>query len=170
LDERILKVKELFCGVVPGFGITHAKVYSSLMAGDVKTAKQLSEETGISHNKVYSILKDLIREKVVLFTNTNPANYHARNPAKTYETLVDRKISLLEKLPKEFDKILKNEPEIEGEREYLIKFSGKQTKLFDQKNKALVNEAEEAKQVIKQLNIYIEKLEPRKDYNLALYR
>ena len=43
-------------------------------------------------------------------------------------------------------------------------------KLIDNKNKAIVSELREAKQVIKQLNIYIEKLEPRKEYNLAIYR
>lgn len=34
----------------------------------------------------------------------------------------------------------------------------------------MVQEAEEAKQIIKELNVYIEKLEPRKEYNLAVYR
>ncbi|MCX6799252.1 MAG: hypothetical protein NTW59_04120 [Candidatus Diapherotrites archaeon] len=170
MDERILKVKELFGDVVPGFGITHAKVYAALLSGEVKTARQLGEETGISHNKVYSILKDLMREKIVLYTNTNPANYHVKDPPKVYENLVNRKIALLEKLPEQFDKILNEETTITDEKEYLIKFGGQQTKLFDQKNKAQVNEAEEARQVIRQLNIYVNKLEPKKEYNLAVYR
>jgi len=61
------------------------------------------------------------------------------------------------------------EPRID-EKEYLIKFSEKQTRLFDNKNKAPVKEPKEAKQIIQQLNIYVNKLEPKKEYNLAVYR
>ncbi|MFH1240463.1 MAG: hypothetical protein V1672_04585 [Candidatus Diapherotrites archaeon] len=43
-------------------------------------------------------------------------------------------------------------------------------RLIDNKNKAIVKEAQEAKQIIQQLNIYIAKLEPKKEYNFAVYR
>ncbi|MBN1941107.1 MAG: hypothetical protein JW772_02905, partial [Candidatus Diapherotrites archaeon] len=91
MDVRVLRVRELFRGVVPNFGVLHAKVFCSLFDGEIKTAKQLSEETGISHNKVYGVLKDLIREKIVFCTNTSPANYHVRNAVKTYEKLVSKR-------------------------------------------------------------------------------
>lgn len=170
MDEKILRIRSLFQDVVPSFGITHAKVYSALMSGEVKTAKQLSGETSISHNKIYSLLKDLIREKIVHHTNTNPINYHTRDPAKTYERIVNRRIALLEKLPEEFDKIVSSNPTENDEKEYLIKFCGKQTRLFDNKNKAMVQETNEARQIVKQLNIYIEELKPKKEYNFVAYR
>ena len=170
MDGCVLQIKSLFQDIILGFGLTHAKVYKALINGEVKTAKQLSKETGISYNKIYSILNDLVKEKIVACTNSDPKNYHLINPKKTFESLVNKKISLLEKRAKEFNKIVCEENNEVGDREYVIRFNGKQTKLFDNKNKAIVMELREAKQVIKQLNIYVEKLEPRKEYNFALYR
>jgi len=170
MDEQVLRVKGLFEEVVQGFGVMHAKVYISLLNSEIKTAKQLSEETGISYNKIYSVLNDLVKEKIVACTNSDPKNYHLVNPEKTFEVLVGRKISLLEKRSKEFSKAISSEGGEGTEREYVIKFNEKQTKLIDNKNKVIVKELSEAKQVIKQLNIYIAKLEPRKEYNLAIYR
>jgi len=170
MDEQVLRVKGLFEEVVQGFGVMHAKVYISLLNGEIKTAKQLSEETGISYNKIYSVLNDLVKEKIVACTNSDPKNYRLVNPEKTFEALVNRKVGLLEKRSKEFSKAISSESEEGTEREYVIKFNERQTKLIDNKNKAIVRELREAKQVIKQLNIYIEKLEPRKEYNFALYR
>jgi len=77
---------------------------------------------------------------------------------------------LLEKRSKEFSKAISSEGEEGTEKEYVIKFNEKQTKLIDNKNKAIVKELKEAKQVIKQLNVYIEKLESKKEYNFAIYR
>jgi len=170
MNELVLRVKTLFEGVVSGFGVMHAKVYISLLNGEIKTAKQLSEETGISYNKIYSVLNDLVKERIVACTNSDPKNYRLVDPEKTFEVLVGRKISLLEKRSKEFSKAISGEVEEGTEREYVIKFNEKQTKLIDNKNKAIVKELSEAKQVIKQLNIYLEKLEPRKEYNLAIYK
>ncbi len=124
---------------------------------------------GISHNKIYSVLKDLIQEKIVLSTNTNPINYHVKSPSRTFERLVNRKVAELEKRPGEFDKILNSEPPA-SEKEYVIKFTEKQTKLFDIKNKIRVSELREVKQVINQLNIYVKELEPKKEYNFAFYK
>ncbi len=170
MDGDVLRIKGLFADVVSGFGVTHAKVYKALMHGEVKTAKQLSGEAGISHNKVYSILNDLVKEKIVACTNSDPKNYHLRTPKKTFSWLVNKKITALEKRTLEFNEVLESRIESENEREYIIKFGEKQTKLFDNKNKVMVKELNEAKQVIKQLNVYLEKLEPRKEYNFAMYR
>lgn len=171
MEEKALRIKEMFQDVISGFGCTHAKAFVILLNGEIKSARQLSEETGISHNKIYAILKDLIREKIVMQTNTNPANYYMNEPAKTYGRLVERKIALLEKKPGEFDKIiLANEDRGVEEREYLIKITNSQTKLFDYKNKSLVKEFREAENIIRSLNGYAEKLETKKDYLMAVYR
>jgi len=170
MNELVLRVKGLFEDVIKGFGVMHAKAYISLLNGEIKTARQVAEDTGISYNKIYSVLNDLVKEKIVACTNSDPKNYRLVNPEKTFEVLVTKKISVLEKSAKEFNKVLYQEnPETE-EKEYVIKFNEKQTKLIDNKNKAIVKELSEAKQVIKQLNVYIAKLEPRKEYNLAIYR
>ncbi len=168
MNEQLLKLKQLFSQVVPYFGTNHAKVYCSLFDGEIKTAKHLSQETGIAKNKVYYVLNDLVKYGLVRTTNTHPMNYYSKKPQKELGKLVNRRIVLLEKLPEELDKIVENSTA--EEKEYLIKFSEKQTKLFDNKNKAIVKEPAEAKQIIKQLNIYIEKIEPKKEYNFAVYR
>lgn len=167
MDEQLLKLKQLFSQVVPYFGSNHAKVYCGLFNGEVKTAKHLAQETGMAKNKVYHVLNDLVEYGLVRATNTHPTSYCSKEPIKEIEKLVDRKIALLEKLPLELDRILEDGDDCE--KEYLIKFTEKQTKLFDNKNKAIV-EAAEAKQIIQQLSIYVNKLEPKKEYNFAVYR
>ncbi|MDD5163584.1 MAG: hypothetical protein PHD95_05240 [Candidatus ainarchaeum sp.] len=169
MDERVLRFRELFQGLVPNFGLLHAKACVALLSGGIKTAKELSQETLISHNKIYSVLKDLAREKIVFCTNADPVTFYIKDFPKIYEKLVNRKICFLQKLPEELDKMLSNENEALEEKEYLIKVSEKQTRLFDNKNKVLVKEPLEVKQVLKQLNIYIEKLEPKKEYTYAIY-
>ncbi len=170
MDRRTLRIRELFKDVVPSFGISHAKAYTALMQGEIKTAKELSGEIDISHNKIYSILKELITENIVICTNTNPINYHVKSPQKTFEKLVNKKIALLEKRTEEFDKIINDEIAYANEKEYVIRFGEKQTRLFDNKNKTAVKELKEAKQIIQQLNIYVNQLEPKKEYDLALYK
>ena len=169
MDEKVIEVRDLFQEVVPCFGVMHSKAYVALMGEEIKTAKQLSVETGISHNKIYSVLKDLINEKIVYCTNTNPISYYSKNPSKTYEKLVNKKILALEKRPEKFDKII-HETEQINEMEYVIRITENQTRLFDNKNKVIVKEAHEAKLVLKKISDYAEQLEPKKQYAYAVYR
>ncbi len=170
LDEQILKIKELFEELLPRFGISHAKVYKAVMHGEIKTARQLGEETDISHHKVYSILKDLVEQNIVASINTNPANFHVKNPSKTFQGLINKKLGDLEKMTKEFEKVIDKEDINLYEREYIVKIKQKQTKLFDNKNKLLVKEARETRQLIERLTAYAAGLEPKKEYNYTLYR
>ena len=164
-----IQIRELFHEVLSNFGLSHAKVYHFLIEGEIKTVKQLSEETGISHNKIYSVLKDLIREKIVYCSNTNPISYYSKNPSKTYEKLVNKRILALEKNPETFDKII-HETEQINEKEYLVKITNTQTKLFDNKNKVIVKESREAKFILEKLKNYTEELEPKKEYAYAVYK
>ncbi|MFH1391536.1 MAG: helix-turn-helix domain-containing protein [Candidatus Diapherotrites archaeon] len=169
MDEKVIEVRDLFQEVIPSFGIMHAKTYSSLMSGEIKTAKQVSNETGISHNKIYSVLKDLIKEKIISSTNTNPVSYHAKEPSKTYEKLVNKRILALEKKPEIFDKIIHDVEPI-NEREYIVRITNTQTKLFDNKNKAIVKESQEARMVLEKLSDYTKELNTKKEYAYATYR
>ena len=127
-------------------------------------------KAGISHNKVYAVLKDLVREKIVMLTSTNPASFYISNAAGTFEKLVEKRIALLEKKPGQFDKIIAVRMPGEEEREYIIKITSNQTKLFDNKNKVLVKEPKEAERIIRSLNNYAEKLDSKKEYAMAVYR
>ncbi|MDO8647316.1 MAG: helix-turn-helix domain-containing protein [Candidatus Diapherotrites archaeon] len=171
MDERILRIRSLFSNAISGFGLMHAKIYHALMFGDVKTAKQLSHETQISINKIYQVLKDLIREKIIASTGTDPTTYYAINAVKDFEKIIERKVNQLQRLPKELQKLIEiGTTACEFETEYIIRFDGKQTKLIDNKNKSLVKETQEAKQLIQQLNDYIKAIEPKKDNKFLTYR
>ncbi|MBI5554090.1 MAG: hypothetical protein HY917_05115 [Candidatus Diapherotrites archaeon] len=169
MDEEVLRLHALFQNLVPTFGLTHAKVCRALLNGEIKTAKQIGKESFISPNKVYGILKDLLQQKIVSTTNTNPASYHIPSPQKTFVRLVNQRISLLEKRIQEFGKIIENTAS-GGEKEYIIRIMGAQTKLFDNTTKAFVKEPQEAKQVVKQLSEYLKQLEPEKQYTYAAYK
>jgi len=170
MDEKVLKIRALFSNAVSGFGLMHAKVCNALMGGDIKTAKQLSQETLISHNKIYSVLKDLVRERVISCTRTDPASYCMSNALKNFQKIIEKKVNSLQRLPMELQEIIQELPESEFEREYVIRFNGQQTKLFDNKNKSLVKEAHEAKQLMQQLNDYIKAIEPKRDARWPAYR
>jgi len=172
MDDQTIRIKELFEEFLPRFGMSHAKVYGALMYGETKTAKQLYGETGISYHKIYSVLKDLEGQGILTSINTSPANFHIKSPEKTFEKLITRKKAEIERMSKDFEKIINGEPDGVYEREYLIRIDSKnrQTRLFDNKNKAVVNEVAEARHVAEELSNYARKLEPHKEYAYAVYR
>jgi sugar-specific transcriptional regulator TrmB len=165
MDDAILKLKDLFCDLLPSFGVNHAKVYSALMFGEVKTASHLAKETGIAPTKVYLALRDLTEYKLINCTSTHPINYYVKNPGKIISKLVERKINFLNKKPEEFKKILNNQNGDEG-KEYLIRFNGIQTKLIDNKNKTIIKDAQEIKFIRKKLEKIESKFEQPKPWSI----
>jgi len=160
----------MFEEFLPRFGVSHAKVYRTLMYGEAKTAKQICDETGVSYHKVYSILKDLAEQDVVSCINTSPANFLIKDSQKMFDKLVSKKVGQLEKMNKEFEKVINDDSTSVFEKEYLIKITEKQTKLFDNKNKAPIKEAKETKILIDKLNSYKANLEPKNQYAYAAYK
>jgi sugar-specific transcriptional regulator TrmB len=168
MDAEILKIRKFFQDVVSGFSVSHVKIYTALKHGEIKTAGQLSRETGIPYNKIYGVLRDLTNENIVFCTFTHPVNYYARDPVRTFNKLVTKKTLFLEKQLKAFKKMVQGTASFPEEKEYLIKFSETQTKLFDQKNKRIVEEPRETKQVIRRLHAYLKKIEPKKECGWVL--
>ena len=111
----------------------------------------------------------MIREKIVYCTNTNPISYYSKNPSKTYEKLVNKRILALEKNPETFDKIIHDTEQI-NEREYLVRITNTQTKLFDNKNKVIVKESREVRMVLEKLSTYTKELNQKKEYAYAVYK
>jgi len=167
--KTCLEVRDLFSELVPSFGINHAKIFCLLLKGEVKTAKQLSDESGIAHHKIYSPLKDLMGEKIVYQTNGNPSCFYMKNPSKVYEKLVSRKILALEKRPEKFDRII-GEVEDVDEKVYVLRISEKQTKLLDDTNKLLVKEKREVDFLLEKLGEYKKEITPEKEWQYAIYR
>ena len=161
MDGRLLKLKELFSMLVPYFGTNHAKIYTVLLSGEVKTAKHLAQECNIAKNKVYQVLNDLINYGLLCSTNTHPITYYCKKPGKEIDRLVNKKINLLTGLPIQLQKII-DEDETEGEKTYLVRIKGLQTKLVDHKTKAIIKDTYETARLIKSLNGFKKQLEERK--------
>lgn len=161
MDGRLLKLKELFSLLVPYFGTNHAKIYTVLLNGEVKTAKHLAQECNIAKNKVYQTLNDLIDYGLLCSTNTHPITYYCKKPGKEIDRLVNKKVNLLTGLPGQMQKII-DEDETEGEKTYLVRIKGLQTKLVDHKTKAIIKDTYETERLIKSLNGFKKQLEERK--------
>lgn len=102
-------------------------------------------------------------------TNTSPVSFHVKNPSKTYQNLVSKKLGELNKMVRDFEEVIEKEDFGLDERVYLVKVKEKQAKLFDNKNKLLVREHREAKELAQFVNNYAETL-PKGNYTQAIYR
>ena len=171
LDDAVFRLKGLFEEVLPHFSLGHAKICRSLFFGEAKTARQLHEETGVSYHKIYFMLNGLREQGIVSSVNSSPTNYLINNASKLFERLVEKKIRELQKMSQEIGEIVGGDLEA-GEKEYIFRINPKnmQTRLFDNKNKALVQELQEAREIIQELTAYAKQLEPKKQYNYAVYR
>ncbi len=161
MDGRLLKLKELLSLLVPYFGMNHAKIYTALLGGEVKTAKHLAQECNIAKNKVYQTLNDLIDYGLLCSTNTHPISYYSKKPGKEIDRLVNKKINMLTMVPGQLQKVIEND-EVEGEKTYLVRIKGLQTKLVDHKTKAIIKDTYETERLIKSLNGFKKQLEERK--------
>ncbi len=164
-----IKLKAIFSELLPGFGVSHAKVYFFLLSGEVKTATQLSRESLVPVNKVYVALNDLLRHGLVHCTNSHPANYFSKNPVKAFEKLVKRKTSFLARRAVELEGILKQSLQAE-EQTYLIRINGENKKIEDFKNKVPVKDERELKEMKKTIEEALEKTNGKKVYGYAVYR
>ena len=170
MDENLLKLKGLFSQVVPYFGMNHAKVYCSLFNGEIKSAKHLAQETDIAKNKVYHVLNDLKEYGLVTATNTHPITYYCKKPEKEINRLVNKKVSMLTRLPGQLQEII-DEDETEIGKTYLVRIKGLQTKLVDHKTKTIIKDTHETERLIKSLNGFKKQLEERKPRcQIAMYR
>lgn len=158
MDEELTETIDIFGNLVPSFGLCHAKIYCSLKNGEPKTARQISEETGLVMNKAYTALKDLLEYGVVMCSGVNPANYHIKDPNNCINRFLKRAITQLKSKRVRLKK-LNCSGNGDAGREYLIKIKGTQTRIIDYKNQAQVNDKDEARQIKKMLDKFVDDLE-----------
>ena len=85
MEQRALELKEIFNGLVDGFGLNHAQVYYTLLSSEIKTAKQVIDETGVNQATTYAVLRELLKWELIQHSNTNPTSYYIDNPIKDFE-------------------------------------------------------------------------------------
>lgn len=158
MDRDAVEAINIFGDLVTGFGWGHAKIYLSLKGGEPKTARQLIEETGLVRSKTYSALNYLLERGIVRCTDAHPANYQILNPDKFLNDLLRKTITRLNNKRMQLRKLNAN-GNGDADKEYLIKINGTQTRIIDYTNRAQVKDKDEARQIKRVLDRFIDELE-----------
>ena len=165
MEQRALELKEIFNGLVDGFGLNHAQVYYTLLSSEIKTAKQVIDETGVNQATTYAVLRELLKWELIQHSNTNPTSYYIDNPIKDFEQQVKKREKLINFKRKQLENlIIKDYSEDE---KYLIKIGkGKQTKLFNALTKKELRYREELVKVKQSLDLLLKEA-PEKEKKYA---
>lgn len=151
MDKEILSLKKIYSGIVPGFGVNHAKIYYTLLSSEVKTAKQIIQETGVCQPITYSVLNDLIENQLIQKNNIKPSGYFLKDPIKTYYQKTEKARKEMEKGKKELQNIILNDSQ-EKLQKFIIEIGkGNQTKLVNYETKQEIKEAYELKAIKKEI-------------------
>lgn len=75
-----------------------------------------------------------------------------------------KEIARLTRLPARFGELVRERQELEEEKEYLVRITAKQTKIVDNKSKAIVCEPREARELISRLNGHMQELRKPRAY------
>jgi len=151
LREEEALLLQVYSDLINGFGVNHSKVYYSLLSSEVKTAKQVIDETAICKATVYSVLKGLIECELIGCTNSNPRSYYLVDPIKAFTRKVEQRRKQLLKRMKVLEKIIES-GENEEKQEFVIRIGrGNQTKIINAKTKELVKDKCEMLQVKREI-------------------
>jgi len=169
LREEEALLLQVYSDLINGFGVNHSKIYFSLLTSEVKTAKQVIEETAICKATVYSVLKDLIECGLINCSNSNPRNYFILDPVKVFNKKVeDKRKTLLRRISK-LEKVIAN-GDGEGSQEFLIKIGkGNQTKIINAKTKEQVKNRHEVLLVKRQIDKFVKEIPKSKPNFLRYY-
>ncbi len=149
MSTDFAKVKELLKSVVPDFGLNEAKMVAALLNGTILTAKDLSEEMGITVNRVYGIANPLVEKEILNVTSTLPAQYSISDLDKACKRYANLRIKELEKIPDDMKQLTLVESSEMEHLQYLLQIRGDKVKVFNQTSKRIVNEKGEIKQLRK---------------------
>ena len=130
MEQQALELKRIFNGLIDGFGLNHAQAYYALLSSEVKTAKQLIQETGVNQATTYAVLRELLKWELIQCSKTNPTHYFIDNPMKSFEQQVKKKEQGINDKRKRLEDLIAQDTD-ESEK-YLIKIGkGQQTKLVN---------------------------------------
>src|SRR3989344_789713 len=72
LGVGISELKEIYSGIIAGFGTNHAKIYFGFLGKEIKYAKQVIQETRMNKVVAYRALDNLVEFGLLKHTNTRP--------------------------------------------------------------------------------------------------
>jgi len=154
---------EVYSDLIDGFGVNHSRIYFSLLSSEVKTAKQVMDETDVCKAVVYSVLKELVESDLIGCTNSNPRNYFLADPVKAFNRKVEQKRKTLLKRLKLLEKVIEN-GDSEETQEFVIRIGkGSQTKIINAKTKEPLKDKYEVLQVKREIETVFRKIS-NKDY------
>ena len=167
LGVGISELKEIYSGIIAGFGTNHAKIYFGFLGKEIKDAKQVIQETRMNKVVAYRALDNLVEFGLLKHTNTRPRLYFSEKPIIALDRHIRKYARVFEQKRNELKKIVMCS-DVEKIEEYLIKM-GPQTRLLNSKTKEPVNDIREIKSIQKWLEGMAEK---KKDlaYNCAYGR
>jgi len=170
VEQQALELKKIFSGLTDSFGLNHAKVYYTLLSSEVKTAKQLIEETKVNQATTYAVLRELLKWELIKHSNTNPTSYFIDNPMKTFERQVKKKEKIINTKRRQLEKLIASDTD-ETEK-YLIKIGkGHQTKLVNVLTKKEITYREELVRIRESLDRMLKEApEKEKKYTVAYYK
>ena len=167
-QEEALLV-EIYSDLIEGFGVNHSRIYFSLLSSEVKTAKQVIDETDVCKATVYSVLKELIESDLIGCTSSNPRNYFLADPVKAFNKKVEQKRKTLLKRLKLLEKVIEN-GDSEEVQEFVIRIGrGKQTKIINSKTREQITGKHEALEVKRQVEDFIKNIPQKGNYITTKY-
>ncbi len=168
--KHALELKKIFNGIVQGFGLNHARVYYTLLSSEVKTTKQLIEETNVNQATTYAVLRELLKWELIKHSNTNPTTYFIDNPMKTFEQQVKKKEKIINTKRKQLENLIASD--LDETEKYLIKIGkGQQTKLVNVLTKKEITYREELVKIRESLDKMLKEAPERgKCHTYSFYR
>ena len=152
MNEEVLKIQRIFSGLIEGFGLNHSKIYLALLTGEVKTSRQLIEETRISNEIGYIALRQLIKANLIKKTNTVPPCYFIDSPVKILDTEIRKQTRFLEGKKLELKEIIQNGNNGNGNEEYIIKINSDGRELVNRKTRHIIRDPDEIRKIKSELD------------------
>jgi len=155
------------------FDRSHAKIYLCLLSGEVKTGKQVVEETGLCKQTTYNYLNQLIKADLVKKTKSVPAHFFIENPLKELNYFLTQYLKKQTKLIEEKKAAIKeiiNHKNSEFNEHWEIKAKENYITIIDRKENKSLSDKFEARQVKETIEKFIKSLPEENKYLLAYAR
>ncbi|MFH1586492.1 MAG: helix-turn-helix domain-containing protein [Candidatus Diapherotrites archaeon] len=152
------------------FNKGHARIYLCLLSGEVKTGRQIIDETGVCKQTIYKYLNHLTESNLIRKTKTSPVQFFIENPVKElnhfFAQYLRKQVKLIEDKKERIRNIVKNKND-ESEQHWEIRVKGGKTAIIDRKENKALNERYDAKQVKAAVDKFIDSLPDENKFAVA---
>tara|TARA_Y100000310_G_C20465654_1_gene707526 strand:+ start:272 stop:778 length:507 start_codon:yes stop_codon:yes gene_type:complete len=168
VDEEVFTIKNIFSGLVDGFGINQAKLYRSLMEGEGKTVSQLAQETGVDPCIVFREIKKMTKNELVSFTGKKPRIYYIDQPLSLLDVQIKKQTKFLQKKHGELESLIQNERQTASE--YLIRITQNKHMIQNHVTKEPITDRKELDSLRKTIEQIIQAIREENKYPVYGYR